>query len=93
MPKGPDIPANDLEAMVRERIGEGRLPVSVGGTLKAGFGSYSGSEAQCDVCGGRITMRNVKYEVSGVHERPLLFHLNCYSAWQKECIRRQGPKK
>ena len=90
MPKGPDMPAGELEAMVRERIGDGRLPVVVGGTLKAGFGGF---EAKCDVCGMDITKRNVEYAVTGVQEQPLLFHLNCYSAWQRECVRLQSPKK
>ena len=37
MPKGPDIPVDQLEAMVRERIRDGWLPVTIGRSVKAGF--------------------------------------------------------
>jgi hypothetical protein len=61
--KRPDIATNKLEVMVRERIEQGRLPVAVSVTVRAGYGGFG---AKCAVCALEIESRHVEYEVIGV---------------------------
>ena len=83
---GPDIPAHEIEAMVREHLQQGRLPRLINPYVKAGYG---GVGANCEVCGREIQKHDAGYEVPNVNGPPFLFHLRCHHAWQAECVRLQ----
>jgi hypothetical protein len=86
---GPDIPAQQLQAMVRERIEQGRLPVVVDPYVKAGYGGFG---ANCEVCAREIQKHDAEYQVPNANGS-FLFHLRCHHAWQAECVRLQSKKR
>jgi len=90
MENGPDISSQQLEAMVREHLRQGRLPVVTNAYVKAGYG---GVGANCEVCGREIQKHDAEYEVTNANGHPFMFHLRCHHAWQTECARVQakGP--
>jgi hypothetical protein len=87
MENGPNIPAHQLEAMVREHLRQGRLPVVTNPYVKAGYG---GVGAVCEVCGREIQKHDAEYEVPNVNGHPFMFHLRCHHAWQAECAKVQA---
>lgn len=82
MPHGPRIPDDDLRAMARERIADGRLPILFPDTLHAGYGTGT----TCDLCGQPIERHQIDYEVTDRRNgRSLSLHLACHAIWQLEC--------
>ena len=83
MPPESHIREGELRYRVQQRIRDGRLPVRTPPSVNAGYAA--GTEC-CAVCDHRIETGQVVYEISG--PPPLIFHRECYMAWQRECAQR-----
>ena len=74
--------AEDVHALIRERIRIGQLPRGPGGKTYGG----KGSNAACACCGHTITWREIEYEVHfSSFKHALSMHLDCYRMWWQEC--------
>jgi hypothetical protein len=83
MPPESRILESELLYRVQQRINDGRLPVKTPQSVNAGYAA--GTEC-CAVCDQQIETGQVSYEVAD--PSPLIFHRECYMAWQRECAQR-----
>jgi hypothetical protein len=73
--------ADEVHALIRERMGVGQLPSGPGDKIYGG----NGSNIVCACCSRTITWHEIEYEVhfnSSLHTFSM--HLDCYRIWWKE---------
>jgi hypothetical protein len=75
-----------LQARIRRRIDEGRLPVHLADSISAGYGSGS----KCHACDEPIAPSEIEYDLQDPRDGTarLSLHLGCYVIWQSECVKR-----
>lgn len=74
--------ANEVHALIRERIRIGQLPRGLGDKTYGG----QGSNTACACCGHTITWREIEYEVHFRScQHAFSMHLDCYRMWWQEC--------
>ena len=84
MPLGPKSPLEELRALARTRIEDGKLPIAAG--KEALFGGY-GAGQRCELCGAPISNPQVEYAAEHrSYGRALVFHIACHSAWHVESL-------
>jgi hypothetical protein len=73
--------ANEVHALIRERIDVGQLPNGPGDKIYGG----KGSNTACVCCGRTIAWHEIEYEVH-FNSCPHTFsmHLGCYRIWWEE---------
>ena len=82
---------HQLHAHIRRRIDEGRLPVCLPDSIRAGYGSGS----KCHACDQLISHSEIEYDVQDPTDSTarLRLHLGCYVLWQTECARRSRAER
>jgi hypothetical protein len=76
MPDGHD----DLCAIARQCMADGRLPPIAADIVYAGYGRGQ----KCALCGEPISHARVGYTVADRQRGALFFHIDCYRAWIKQ---------
>jgi hypothetical protein len=91
MPTESQLPDRELEGRVRQRIEDGRLPVTRPEHIDGGYGSGR----PCAACEQLIAPTKIEYEVIDPRNgQRLPFHFACYVSWQRECTQRMaGPEQ
>ena len=84
MKSGSPLSDEELRQLVRQRINDGRLPVTLSQELWAGHGTG----LICSACAEPIGSEQVEYEVDLSGGVRLLFHPRCHVQWQLECVGR-----
>ena len=81
----PVLGESELRARVLQYIEDGRLPVVLSTYIYVGYGR----EVQCDLCNRPIAYDKIEYDVTDPRGGKWLhFHVDCHSAWQRECALR-----
>lgn len=84
MPYGSRTAEDRLRSMARARIADGSLPLIFPPPF---MDAEYGSGLVCHLCERAIGRYRVQYDVADSrHERALRFHIECYMAWQLECV-------
>jgi hypothetical protein len=79
------LPESELRLRVKQRIREGRLPVTLVTLINGGCGAGQA----CPVCDEPVKRDKVEYAiVDPCNVNHLIFHFACYVIWQRECARR-----
>ena len=82
MPTEAQLSDPSLRLRIRERIGNGQLPVMIPKQSSGGYGSGK----TCSACDHPITSTQIEYEVEDERDgRQLSFHFGCHVVWQLEC--------
>jgi hypothetical protein len=77
----------ELRADIANRTEDGRLPVLLSDSIRAGYGSG----AKCAGCDQPVTADQIAYDVELARECDellLTFHFICHGIWQAECATR-----
>lgn len=74
----------DLDSLVDAAVRAGLLPVRRPDCLWAG----AGDGGSCSICGRRITVADVEYELEfrGVQPATLRAHVPCFDAWERRVL-------
>jgi len=74
----------DLDGLVDAAVRAGLLPVR----RPDGLWAAAGAGGNCSICGRRITVADVDYELqfAGVHPRTLHAHASCFDAWERRVL-------
>jgi hypothetical protein len=67
----------DLYAIARQCVADGRLPPIAAEIVYAGYGRGQ----TCAVCGQAIQRARIGYTVADKQHGCLFFHIDCYRAW------------
>lgn len=81
--------AEELLALIRERVRAGQLPSGPGDKTYA----TKGSSTACACCGGNIASHEIEYEVHfNSYSRAFSTHFYCYQIWWGEWRADRAPK-
>jgi hypothetical protein len=78
------FPDFDLDSLVDGAVRAGLLPVRRPDCLWAG----AGAGANCSICGRRITVADVEYELEFYGMRSMTLHVHgaCFDAWERRVL-------
>ena len=73
---------NDMAVrwVVRDKIGDGRLPRDRAGAVR----STNGNDEVCDACSTRVSAEGVLYKITREGSRAFIFHATCFAIWRDE---------